>query len=95
MNAGALAIVFAPCILRTNKVVPAQVSLHDIGLQTQVVEVIITEKMSQVSSTLEDINTLDTACHTATNRLSSLRSSKVKSYALIIRIYNLNYYSLK
>ncbi|XP_018913813.1 unconventional myosin-IXb isoform X2 [Bemisia tabaci] len=77
MNAGALAIVFAPCILRTNKVVPAQVSLHDIGLQTQVVEVIITEKMSQVSSTLEDINTLDTACHTATNRLSSLRSSKI------------------
>ena len=77
MNASALAIVFAPCILRTNKVVPAQDSLHDIGQQTQCIETIISEQLKKVRSTLADIDTLDTACHTATHRLSSLRSSKV------------------
>ncbi|XP_066994097.2 unconventional myosin-IXa isoform X2 [Anabrus simplex] len=79
MNASALAIVFAPCILRTNKIVPAQDSLHDIGRQTQCVETIITEKLRKVRATLADIDTLDTACHTATHRLSSLRSSKIFS----------------
>ncbi|XP_069697284.1 unconventional myosin-IXb-like isoform X10 [Periplaneta americana] len=79
MNAGALAIVFAPCILRTNKIVPAQDSLHDIGRQTQCIETIVTEQLRKVRSTLADIDTLDTACHTATHRLSSLRSSKIFS----------------
>lgn len=77
MNASALAIVFAPCILRTNKIVPAQDSLHDIGRQTQCIETIVAEQLRKVRSTLADIDTLDTACHTATHRLSSLRSSKV------------------
>ncbi|XP_046401208.1 unconventional myosin-IXAa-like isoform X2 [Ischnura elegans] len=79
MNAGALAIVFAPCILRTDKEVPAQDSLSDIGRQTQCVETIIQEQLRKVRSTLADIDTLDTACHTASHRLSSLRSSKVFS----------------
>lgn len=79
MNASALAIVFAPCILRTNKPLPAQDSLQDIGRQTQCIETIITEQMRKVRMTLADINTLDTACHTATHRLSSLRSSKIFS----------------
>jgi myosin-9 len=78
MNSSALAIVFAPCILRTNKVVPAQDSLNDISRQTQCVETIIQEQLRKVRSTLADIETLDTACHTATNRLSTLRSSKVR-----------------
>ncbi|XP_031335127.1 unconventional myosin-IXa-like isoform X2 [Photinus pyralis] len=77
MSAASLAIVFAPCILRTNKVVPAQDSLHDISSQTQCIETIIKEQLRKVRSTLDDIDTLDTACQAATNRLSSLRSSKV------------------
>lgn len=77
MNASALAIVFAPCILRTNKVVPAQDSLHDISRQTACIEAIVEEQLNKVRATLADIDTLDTACHTASNRLSSLRSSKV------------------
>lgn len=77
MTASALAIVFAPCILRTNKVVPAQDSLSDIARQTQVVETIISEQLRKLRVTLADIDTLDTAAHTATHRLSSLRSSKV------------------
>ncbi|XP_024085498.1 unconventional myosin-IXa-like isoform X2 [Cimex lectularius] len=77
MSSNALAIVFAPCILRTNKVVPAQDSLHDISRQTACIEVIISEQLRKVRSTLADIDTLDTACHTATYRLSSIRSSKI------------------
>jgi hypothetical protein len=79
MSAASLAIVFAPCVLRTNKVVPAQDSLQDIGSQTQCIETIIREQLRKVRSTLDDIDTLDTACQAATNRLSSLRSSKVFS----------------
>ncbi|KAK7873049.1 hypothetical protein R5R35_000338 [Gryllus longicercus] len=77
MNASALAIVFAPCILRTNKILPAQDSLQDIGRQTQCIETIISEKLRKVKATLADIDSLDTACHTANHRLSSLRSSKI------------------
>lgn len=79
MNSSALAIVFAPCILRTNKVVPAQDSLNDIARQTQCVETIISEQLRKLRSTLADIDTLDTAAHTASHRLSSLRSSKVSA----------------
>lgn len=77
MSASALAIVFAPCVLRTNKRVPAQESLHDISSQTQCIETIIRVQLRKLRLTLDDIDTLDTACQAATNRLSSLRSSKV------------------
>lgn len=49
MSPASLAIVFAPCILRTNKMVPAQDSLHDIGSQTQCIETIIKDKVSRIS----------------------------------------------
>lgn len=79
MSASSLAIVFAPCVLRTNRIVPAQDSLNDISRQTKCMETLITQKMLNVKSTLADIDTLDTAAHTATTRLSTLRSSKVFS----------------
>lgn len=79
MSPASLAIVFAPCILRTNKVVPAQDSLHDIASQTQCIETIIKEQLRKIKTTLEDIDTLDTAREAATKRLSSLRTSKVYS----------------
>lgn len=77
MSASSLAIVFAPCVLRTNRNIPAQDSLNDISRQTKCMETLITQKMLNVKSTLADIDTLDTAAHTATTRLSTLRSSKV------------------
>ncbi|KYN41236.1 Myosin-IXa [Trachymyrmex septentrionalis] len=79
MSPSALAIVFAPCILRTNRTLPAQDSLQDVGRQTRCVETIVQEKLRVVRATLADINTLESACHTATHRLSSLRSSKIFS----------------
>ncbi|CAG2183389.1 unnamed protein product, partial [Oppiella nova] len=69
MTANSLAIVFAPCILRTDKVMQMQDKLSDIGKQT-------VERMAQIKDTLADIDILDTACHTASSRLSSLRLSK-------------------
>jgi hypothetical protein len=77
MSASSLAIVFSPCVLRTNRPLPAQDSLNDISRQTKCIETIITQKMMNIKSTLADIDTLDTAAHTATTRLSTLRSSKV------------------
>lgn len=77
MSASSLAIVFSPCVLRTNRPLPAQDSLNDISRQTRCIETIITQKMLNIKSTLADIDTLDTAAHTATTRLSTLRSSKV------------------
>lgn len=79
MSASSLAIVFSPCVLRTNRPLPAQDSLNDISRQTKCIETIITQKMMNIKSTLADIDTLDTAAHTATTRLSTLRSSKVFS----------------
>lgn len=77
MSPASLAIVFAPCVLRTNKLVPAQDCLLDINSQTQCIETIIKAQLTKVKATLDDIDTLQTACQAATNRLSSLRSSKV------------------
>lgn len=77
MSASSLAIVFAPCVLRTNRQIPAQDSLNDIGRQTKCIETLITQKMITVKSTLADIYILDKAEHTATSRLSTLRGSKV------------------
>lgn len=77
MNASSLAIVFAPCVLRTNKLVPAQESLRDIEQQTLCISSIISHQMDKIKSTLADIDTLDNAQHTANCLLSSLRISKV------------------
>ncbi|XP_015191584.1 PREDICTED: unconventional myosin-IXa-like isoform X3 [Polistes dominula] len=79
MSSSALAIVFAPCILRTNRTLPAQDSLQDVGRQTRCVETIVQEKLRVVRATLADINTLEAACQTANHRLSNLRSSKIFS----------------
>ncbi|KAJ0175182.1 hypothetical protein K1T71_009323 [Dendrolimus kikuchii] len=74
MGPNALAIVFAPCILRTHKVQPAQASLHDVARQTACLEAILHDKMRTTRGMLQDIATLDSASHTAANRLSTIRS---------------------
>ncbi|XP_073960291.1 unconventional myosin-IXb-like [Choristoneura fumiferana] len=75
MGPNALAIVFAPCILRTHKPQPAQDSLQDIARQTICLEAILTDKIRTVRGMLQDIATLDIASHTASDRLSSLRAA--------------------
>ena len=77
MNANALAIVFAPCILRTSKLQQAQDSLSNVSKQTTVVESILTEQLRRVTDTLADIDSLDSACLAYAARLCTLRSSKM------------------
>lgn len=59
---------------------------HVNSLNCSCIECIITERMKQVRDTLADIDILDSACHTASSRLSSLRLSKV-NYTQFNRFY--------
>jgi len=77
MNANSLAIVFAPCILRTNKNRQVQESLNDIGRQTLCLETVILEQMKKVKETLNNIETVDSETQFFSVRLNSIRSSKV------------------
>ncbi|KAK8748447.1 hypothetical protein OTU49_016152 [Cherax quadricarinatus] len=76
MSANALAIVFAPCILRSQRSQTVQDSLNDIAKQTAVVESIVTKQLRQVRMTLHDIDSVDSATASAGMRLDSLRSLK-------------------
>jgi len=77
MNANSLAIVFAPCILRTNKSKKVQESLSDINRQTKCIETILMEQLKKVKETLHSIESVDSAAHSFSVRLNSIRSSKV------------------
>lgn len=77
MSPESLAIVFAPCILRTNKRLQAQDTLDCVNKQTICVRCIIQEQLKKVQTTLADIDTLDSAVSTVVTRLSSLRSSRL------------------
>ncbi|XP_064475014.1 unconventional myosin-IXa-like isoform X2 [Ornithodoros turicata] len=77
MSPESLAIVFAPCILRTNKQLQAQDTLDCVTKQTICVKCIIQEQLHKVQTTLADIDTLDSAVNTVVTRLSSLRSSRL------------------
>lgn len=79
MNANSLAIVFAPCILRTNKTRQVQESLSDIARQTLCIETIILSQLKKVKDTLSNIESLDSAAHNFAVRLNSIRSSKVQN----------------
>jgi myosin-9 len=81
MNANSLAIVFAPCILRTNKSRQVQESLNDIARQTLCIETIILSQLKKVRETLSNIESLDSAAHSFATRLNSIRSSKVRSFS--------------
>lgn len=77
MSPNSLAIVFAPCILRTSKMQQAQDSLSNVSKQTSVVESILNDQLRKVRTTLMDIDTLDSACVEYSTRLTSLRTSKM------------------
>ncbi|CAH2230158.1 jg12504 [Pararge aegeria aegeria] len=78
MGPNALAIVFAPCILRTHKIQPAQDSLHDIARQTSCLEAILIDKLSNTRGALAEIATLDEASATASDRLDIIRAHSLR-----------------
>ncbi|XP_074089162.1 unconventional myosin-IXa isoform X2 [Macrotis lagotis] len=74
MSANALAIVFAPCILRGPDTLDPLQSIRDIGKTTTCVEMIVLEQMNKYKTRLKDINSLEFAENKAKTNLSLLRS---------------------
>ncbi|XP_055778108.1 unconventional myosin-IXAa-like isoform X8 [Salvelinus fontinalis] len=75
MSANALAIVFAPCILRCPDTIDPLQSVQDIGKTTACVELIIGEQMNKYRARLKDINSLEFAENKAKSRLTHIRKS--------------------
>uniref|UniRef100_A0A4W3HZ27 Myosin IXAa n=1 Tax=Callorhinchus milii TaxID=7868 RepID=A0A4W3HZ27_CALMI len=75
MSSNALAIVFAPCILRCPDTTDPLQSVQDISKTTACVELIIVEQMNKYRARLKDINSLEFAENKAKNRLSLIRRS--------------------
>ncbi|XP_016350225.1 unconventional myosin-IXAb [Sinocyclocheilus anshuiensis] len=79
MSANALAIVFAPCILRCPDTTDPLQSVRDIGKTTACVELVICEQMRKYKARLKDINTLEFAENKAKSRLTHIRRSLGKA----------------
>ncbi|XP_017160751.1 unconventional myosin-IXa-like isoform X9 [Poecilia reticulata] len=75
MSANALAIVFAPCILRCPDTIDPLQSVQDISKTTACVELIINEQMSKYKARLKDISSLEFAESKAKSRLTHIRRS--------------------
>ncbi|XP_047435965.1 unconventional myosin-IXAa isoform X3 [Mugil cephalus] len=75
MSANALAIVFAPCILRGPDTIDPLQSVQDINKTTACVELIICEQMNKYKVRLKDISTLEFAENKAKCKLTLIRRS--------------------
>ncbi|XP_069899068.1 unconventional myosin-IXa isoform X3 [Dipodomys merriami] len=78
MSANALAIVFAPCILRCPDTTDPLQSVQDISKTTTCVELIVVEQMNKYKARLKDISSLEFAENKAKTRLSLIRRSMGK-----------------
>ncbi|XP_074649621.1 unconventional myosin-IXb-like isoform X2 [Tubulanus polymorphus] len=76
MSASNLAVVFAPCILRTNRPLQAQESLIHVTKQAVTIEMVISEQLSKLRSTIEDLNTLDNYTVTASEKLNNIQNNR-------------------
>ncbi|KAM9861016.1 unconventional myosin-IXAa [Aulostomus maculatus] len=88
MSANALAIVFAPCILRCPDTIDPLQSVQDIGKTTACVELIICEQMTKYKVRLKDINTLEFAENKAKCRLTLIRRS-MKPVLIAVRFLSI------
>ncbi|XP_063782568.1 unconventional myosin-IXa isoform X2 [Pseudophryne corroboree] len=89
MSANALAIVFAPCILRCPDTTDPLQSVQDIGKTTACVELIVLEQMNKYRARLKDINSLEFAENKAKSRLSLIRRS-MKPVLIAVRFMSIN-----
>ncbi|XP_062946644.1 unconventional myosin-IXa [Cynocephalus volans] len=78
MSANALAIVFAPCILRCPDTTDPLQSVQDISKTTTCVELIVVEQINKYKARLKDISSLEFAENKAKTRLSLIRRSMGK-----------------
>uniref|UniRef100_A0A8D2Q997 Myosin IXA n=1 Tax=Varanus komodoensis TaxID=61221 RepID=A0A8D2Q997_VARKO len=78
MSANALAIVFAPCILRCPNTTDPLQSAQDVSKTISCVELIVVEQMNKYRARLKDISSLEFAESKAKSRLSLIRRSMVR-----------------
>ncbi|XP_070619065.1 unconventional myosin-IXa isoform X7 [Erythrolamprus reginae] len=78
MSANALAIVFAPCILRCPDTTDPLQSAQDVSKTISCVELIVVEQMNKYRARLKDISSLEFAENKAKSRLSLIRRSMGK-----------------
>ncbi|CAL8359555.1 unnamed protein product [Lota lota] len=78
MSANALAIVFAPCVLRCPDTIDPLQSVQDISKTTACVELIINEQMCKYRARIKDISSLEFAESKAKSRLTHIRKSLSK-----------------
>nr|KAF6501513.1 myosin IXA [Molossus molossus] len=88
MSANALAIVFAPCILRCPDTIDPLQSVQDISKTTTCVELIVVEQMNKYKARLKDINSLEFAENKAKTRLSLIRRS-MKPVLIAVRFMSI------
>ncbi|XP_025900890.1 unconventional myosin-IXa [Nothoprocta perdicaria] len=88
MSANALAIVFAPCILRCPDTTDPLQSVQDISKTTTCVELIVVEQMNKYKARLKDINSLEFAENKAKSRLSLIRRS-MKPVLIAVRFMSI------
>ncbi|XP_041650905.1 unconventional myosin-IXAa-like isoform X10 [Cheilinus undulatus] len=88
MSANALAIVFAPCILRCPDTIDPLQSVQDISKTTACVELIINEQMSKYKARLKDISSLEFAESKAKSRLTHIRKS-MKPVLIAVRFMSI------
>uniref|UniRef100_A0A8C3GAN9 Myosin IXA n=1 Tax=Cyclopterus lumpus TaxID=8103 RepID=A0A8C3GAN9_CYCLU len=88
MSANALAIVFAPCILRCPDTIDPLQSVQDIGKTTACVELVICEQMNKYKVRLKDISSLEFAENKAKCRLVVLRRS-MKPVLIAVRFMSI------
>ncbi|XP_076770509.1 unconventional myosin-IXb isoform X20 [Arvicanthis niloticus] len=79
MSPGALAIIFAPCLLRCPDNSDPLTSMKDVLKITTCVEMLIKEQMRKYKMKMEEINHLEAAESIAFRRLSLLRQNATKS----------------
>lgn len=72
MNANALAIIWAQCIMETPPGMSALEIMQDVAKQTKCLETLILGQLSKIRATLNNIRALDKATDTANKRLSVL-----------------------
>ncbi|XP_046714950.1 unconventional myosin-IXAb isoform X1 [Silurus meridionalis] len=89
MSANALAIVFAPCILRCPDSIDPLQSVQDIGKTTACVELIICEQVTKYKARLKDISTLEFAESKAKIRLTHIRRS-MKPVLIAVRFMSMS-----
>ncbi|KAF3830664.1 hypothetical protein GH733_004483, partial [Mirounga leonina] len=88
MSANALAIVFAPCILRCPDTIDPLQSVQDISKTTTCVELIVVEQMNKYKARLKDISSLEFAENKAKTRLSLIRRS-MKPVLIAVRFMSI------